>query len=780
VAPTKDNQSHRLLVKQKYELKCDERGAEYLKNFNFNILKETSRVIKSDGTVIKFMNDKSVEIYHSNGTIIRKVFNNNQEKNGTLSEKVETLLNEKEISNNTTTAAAAAAATAANKKKDKKKEQQAQQPQQQQQQQQQNLTAEQLIQPLDDTIKWTLITPYGNEYTINNSTSTEIDKDSNELTGHHRIIEQNDIESGELMLTREDHLKTVYRPDGSYVVEFADGTRITTFRAQQNNNDSTKYIKVECKGFASVIFNTSTSDCTLAFGTNTLVSCNPSRMLYNLTYHSGELLDINKNGIITFTPQQNQPETGNEDSKSVNKYIFYANNNNQNKNNTHADTILEHVDNNNNKFTVNKDGKTNSIPFDIQQEQKDPKVYSKHAPRFFIIHQDSTGTELLRYADIQNYMLTAEFDPLTAIIRENVQGYPKLMGTTVLSPLKDCLTDNWIIDYDEKDITPIGLRTRNLRTFPSNPAVKVGGSEFGSRMGKGLFIYNNQFMSQRAKNPPVIIAKRMAYRQLIEYQLLNEQFKQKLIDGLKNYMIYIAERAENHRLLLTHDPRTENEKLTATKYLKLALTTTEQISKGDITDIYKESINTNKGNQNDNYLLSNNNKNIKKLLINENSRKRFQNLQNHINKEKENKQAWKDKFVPSYFESEWGQMFLNTISINNNSNSKEYFQKSENNFNNNNDNNNNNNNTNKVLLQKQKLKQKLDQSKPIENTTKSTLPPLNDTNLNQNKSTIRRYKAQFKHTDRLDQSKLPNSIKTTRENAIPNSLVSRSFYIKLN
>jgi hypothetical protein len=35
-------------------------------------------------------------------------------------------------------------------------------------------------------------------------------------------------------------------------------------------------------------------------------------------------------------------------------------------------------------------------------------------------------------------------------------------------------------------------------------------------------------------------------------------------------MKYIAERAENHRLLLTHDPRTEIEKLTAIKILQIA------------------------------------------------------------------------------------------------------------------------------------------------------------------------------------------------------------------
>ncbi len=35
-------------------------------------------------------------------------------------------------------------------------------------------------------------------------------------------------------------------------------------------------------------------------------------------------------------------------------------------------------------------------------------------------------------------------------------------------------------------------------------------------------------------------------------------------------MVHIAQRAENHRMLLTHDPRTEAEKMTAYKILQIA------------------------------------------------------------------------------------------------------------------------------------------------------------------------------------------------------------------
>ena len=60
-----------------------------------------------------------------------------------------------------------------------------------------------------------------------------------------------------------------------------------------------------------------------------------------------------------------------------------------------------------------------------------------------MIHKDSSGTELLRYEDINEYMSEVEVDPMTAIIRDDVQGYPNIMGTTVLRPLKSNFIKNF-------------------------------------------------------------------------------------------------------------------------------------------------------------------------------------------------------------------------------------------------------------------------------------------------------------------------------------------------
>lgn len=127
------------------------------------------------------------------------------------------------------------------------------------------------------------------------------------------------------MITREDNLKMVYRPDGSTIAEFGDGTRITSFYVDSNgepinnaNNFSSqfkeKYIKIECPGFATSIFNSRTSECSLAFGDGTLVSCEPTRIAYTVIHKTGELIEIagGADGHISFLPRYKGAESTND------------------------------------------------------------------------------------------------------------------------------------------------------------------------------------------------------------------------------------------------------------------------------------------------------------------------------------------------------------------------------------------------------------------------------------------------------------------------------------
>ncbi len=116
--------------------------------------------------------------------------------------------------------------------------------------------------------------------------------------------------------------------------------------------------------------------------------------------------------------------TAHENSK--NKFYFSQN----------SDIILDHEDENGNRFKVNKIGKHFILAINSNKSKSQIKTYNKHSPRFFVIHKDSSGTELLRYEDVNEYLGEVEVDPMTAIIRDNVQGFPNIMGTTILRPLK--------------------------------------------------------------------------------------------------------------------------------------------------------------------------------------------------------------------------------------------------------------------------------------------------------------------------------------------------------
>lgn len=76
-----NNEPHRVIIKQTFVSKCDEKIRQNLKNFNPKITAENSRLLRSDGTVIKIMNDGGVEVYHANGVIFRKELETINNKN---------------------------------------------------------------------------------------------------------------------------------------------------------------------------------------------------------------------------------------------------------------------------------------------------------------------------------------------------------------------------------------------------------------------------------------------------------------------------------------------------------------------------------------------------------------------------------------------------------------------------------------------------------------------------------------------------------------------------
>lgn len=94
----------------------------------------------------------------------------------------------------------------------------------------------------------------------------------------------------------------------------------------------------------------------------------------------------------------------------------------------------------------------------------------------------------------------------------------------------------------------------------------------------------------------------------------------------------------------------------------------------DVSSLYRNALK-----KNDDEPIGKNLKSINKLLITNKNKKNK--LKEEIEREKVNRYAWKTTFVPSYFQSEWGQAFLE-MNVNN-AHKEQFLQTSENEFMNN-------------------------------------------------------------------------------------------------
>ena len=161
-----DNQPHRVIIKQSYASKCNEATSDNFKNVNPVIFKESSRLLRSDGTVIKMMNDGSVEIFYANGTVYRKEFETNIEKTG-----LESMV---QIDNLEADATMRSKHQLSKKKGSDKTDERP------------------MSVDFRHKSKWTVVDPNGDEFLINKEDKTY------SLIKHNRFIQSRDIQTGEV------------------------------------------------------------------------------------------------------------------------------------------------------------------------------------------------------------------------------------------------------------------------------------------------------------------------------------------------------------------------------------------------------------------------------------------------------------------------------------------------------------------------------------------------------------------------------------------------------
>ncbi|CAH1225250.1 SPAG17 [Branchiostoma lanceolatum] len=489
------------------------------------------------------------------------------------------------------------------------------------------------------------------------------------------LCQASDPESGAVVVTREDKVISVHRPDDSVVVEHCDGTRITTFykdviRAVPVDENETgesprmesarvKHVKVECVGYATLLFNSLDGSCMTVFGNGTSLMTNLNGT-YQLYHGDGGRLDMDADGTTVYAPRpDNDLGHGGEEELALGSYLMRHN----------TEMCCEMVDLQGNVFQVAVDGTTSVIRAGQYGEEEGEEEgeeggfprrkkliqYGEHCPRFFIIHANGSGTELLRPKDVAEYLSMAARDPTCALIQDPLPEYPGVTGITVLKPHTSGISQSWLKKLDEEVIMPKGLKSRDLKTM-SVSAEKTPGPSFGTNVGKGLSV--GSVMSSPRPEPVLHCPDTLEIRQLVQYKPVSEDLRRRLQLGLKAYAEHVLERDQTSASLMVQDPRTEEEKIHAADLASQTIFGQGQepehyesadkkvtVMEGDVTSVYEKAVEVpppeppptprNKRTQDD-----------------------WDRDRRELAEEQEGRNALKNKDVPPYFESEMGKHFL--------------------------------------------------------------------------------------------------------------------------
>ncbi|XP_052284814.1 sperm-associated antigen 17-like isoform X3 [Dreissena polymorpha] len=635
----------RLLVRQSYPFKtngmqgCEAPRKKYA-------LSEVSRVITSEGTVIKNMVNGSVEVLYADGTVSihtghwdlpRSRESSPQRQNSAKSQPDTPTKDTKETKGDKDKDKKGASTDRSTGKKSKPTSE----------------VTEERVEEEEKKSTWVMTFPSGERVQYTTGAVPEELKPV-------MVCLASDPETSQSMATRDDHVVTISYPDGTTILEHADGTRITTYyrETQVPVGDSVtddgekeldvqtnKFVKVECPGFATVEFNCITSENLTIFGNGTTVNIFPDGY-YMLHHYDGGRLEVDTEGILTYFPRPVKNMEQLLPEREI-RYMFCHN----------ADVTVETVDSDGNVFNIKNNGDFSVFPAntddvsDVSSEdqarlEKKIITYKDHAPRFFVIHADGSGTELMRYQDIAEYLTTAEQSPATAVLRDDLPDFPGVVGITILKPYVGGPSERWLKKYDQESIIPPGIRCRDLTTLPPKE-FKTAGPRFGTTAGQGLSV--GGAVKGQARIPIVKCPNILELRQLVQYKPMGDQLRSLMQRGLREYAEYVKARNAMQDYMRVVDPRSEEERMTAADLQVTARANNEltNYEKADVRNIYEKELTPPEPSP-------------PPTPQPKRTQADWDRDERELEEEKEGLDALKRKKIPKYFDSEFGKAFLLT------------------------------------------------------------------------------------------------------------------------
>ncbi|XP_034425328.1 sperm-associated antigen 17 isoform X1 [Hippoglossus hippoglossus] len=456
----------------------------------------------------------------------------------------------------------------------------------------------------------------------------------------------------EVMLSREDLVVSVQNSDGSSVVDHADGTRITSLHQERpsnteeqhksvtlneksrdnagkacgKENDSTELMACEdvcderecdenalCKNGAESVFakeNGETRPCETDEGSVSTkervmlvekegcatVVMYPERHTAHVFLADGTVITGNNQGAY-----QVFPSNGLLQIQSDGKCVYSSDplvtpspmgdtptNQPGSYTMSHTDKVAcDITDADGNHFQVMEDGQVSvlnvnptpsTLKHDEEKEEEDREVsrlHEKHCPRLFLVHEDGSGTELLRSQTVEELLYQAYSDPTVAVRKEPLPDTQDEFGITILKPSHQSVCSKWMLGKQNPDITPPNLRNRNWRDFPRKEK-KSRGPAFGTNMGRGLTLREwpggSAAQHQHVRGSPKVLEM----RELCQHQPFTRLFKNTIDARLKEYIESLMERDQRSEAMKVKNPRTDKESVHASDLLNLVLSFREK------------------------------------------------------------------------------------------------------------------------------------------------------------------------------------------------------------
>ncbi|XP_074449495.1 sperm-associated antigen 17 [Larus michahellis] len=657
-----------ILVRQSYPQKV--KNSHLYTSVARQTEQEVSRVITSQGTVIKYMIDGSTQILFADGTVSRSPDSGPVLPPPTISDNMQ-LIPELEPSPETSTKKENTKPDAETKK---------------------GRGSDSMLNPnKDEFFESTVQGLVNSEQPKENQAGTWITTAPSGIRvgteGAKRMdlkpllmYQATDPAEGTVMTVRDDEVIIVEKLDGSRVVDHADGTRITTFYqnceevfvpegSEETDKPSeaitrkVKCVQVENPEFATVITNCEDGTCCAIFGDGTSIIAKPQGTYQVLPIKTGSLfIDEDCSAIYT---HEVYDFINKKEEKQAGIYIMKHT----------SSTICEMTDPKGNLFRVMADGSTSvcvpSIGSDDKEDRSSasalPKVnkpitYDEHVPRFFIIYADGSGTELLRSRDVHEYLAEVRRDPTAAVLQDPVQERPGVLSITVLRPLAEA--SPWVMKKEPESIVPPNLQSSTWDTF-SPVERKITDPSVRTHSWRGLCIGSKE--QTRLPVPVRKCPKKLQVRQLFQYEPLSDELREKLQLSLKEYIDNILKQENELEEMNVKELRTEEEQENAASRPELVMSfpnwdnSFEDLSdRARVTELYEQAVASHHTEKTITTQREDQEQRFSPEGVAPVSKwqSRLEEHRKELDEEKKFLMAIKNKIIPPYFESEFGKEFF--------------------------------------------------------------------------------------------------------------------------